>query len=381
MQQKKLIMFSYINFGSGFIFTNIGFARVISPEEPFSFTGVIFIILGLLLIFLSGRSDRLFAMARSRSRRIAAGRKRVTVAGLFLLFMLAPMSADSSPLDLGLRNVEVGSSHLSDSDQEVMRTNFALLKFHQADNELFKLKIQRTRITDIYGDNRLYRFTVISSPADWLGFTAGYEQMPVGALRLATGLGPLHVALGGGREALTTRTNAIRDQIDLRSAYLDVSLPLPGQFSLSTSAGMGKYGDGNNIRNLSASISAYRKFSKVSMNYSFGYSQRLLDDFSIYYWSPNAYRELSFSPEIGFETDGFWLYLDLAINRILEERYARDTTGLRSWGATGELSLGYRVGPGYIYLTGNVWDSGVQRPGSGYRGRTFQFSYELSLDN
>lgn len=381
MQRKKLIMFSYLNFGSGFIFTNAGFARVISPDQPFSITGIFFIILGLLLIFLSGRSDRLFALARTRSRKIAPGRKRLTVTGLFMLFLLAPISAESSPLDWGLRNVEVGSSRLSDSDPAVLQTNFALLKFHRDDSELFKLKIRQTRITDLFGDQNIYRFTVISSPAKWLGFTAGYEQMPVGTLQLAAGLGPLHLAIGGGREALTTRSNAIADKIDLRSGYFDVSLPLPGQLSLSASLGAGKFGDGNKLRNLNTSISIYRKFSKFSTNYSLGYSQRFLDDFSIYYWSPNVYRELSFSPEIGFETDGFWLYLDLAVNRILEERYAGDAVGLRSWGANGELSMGYRMGPGYLYLTGRFWDSGVQRPGSGYRGRTLQFSYELSLND
>ncbi len=381
MQEKKHILFSYLNFVCGFIFTNVGFARVISPDKPFSSTGMIFILLGLLLIFLSGRSDRLFALVRSRSPRIVTSRKRLTATGIFILFLLAPFSANSSPLNFGLRNVEAGSSHLRDSDQEVMRTNFALLKFYRQDGELFKLNIQQTRITDLFGDQNIYRFMAITSPVEWLGLTAGYEQMPVGTVRLAAGLGPLHLAIGGGREALTTRTNAIADQIDLRSGYFDVALPLPGQVTLSASIGAGKFGDGNRLRNLNASMAIYHKFSKFSTNYSLEYSQRLLDNFSIYYWSPNAYRELSFSPEIGFETDGFWLYLDIALNRILEERYAGDAVGLRSWGANGELSMGYRMGPGYLYLTGRLWDSGVQRPGSGYRGRTLQFSYELSLDN
>ncbi|NOX38160.1 MAG: hypothetical protein GXO78_11565 [Calditrichaeota bacterium] len=379
MKQHVVHLFSYFSFGWGFIALNLGFSGLFNGDG-ITLGDFCLLNAGLLAIFLSARADLLFQMAQSAFQHRNATRKQVSAIGGLLLLLILPLQAHSAPLDAEVQNVEMGTTYIKDSSDEQYRSNFALLKFRMADRDNIRLWIRQIQKSDPWGSSGLYAVQMEMAPFRWMGLSVGYQQMPVGTIRLAKELGPLHLAIGGGREAITSRSNAIADRIDLVSAYVDASIRLLDNVSLSTSIGQGRFGDQNTLRTFTSMVSHSRNLGPIKLTLHAGYSQRMLDDYSPYYWSPVAYREFFLAPDLGLELNGFWIYLNLSVDRILEERYAGDATGLTSWGANGEISLGYRIGPGYIYLTGRAWNSGIERATSGYRGQIFQVSYELDLD-
>ena len=149
--------------------------------------------------------------------------------------------------------------------------------------------------------------------------------------------------------------------------------------SLGLTAERGKFGDDNNHRTLSPNLSLSKGFGKFRIKNVVGYSERKLEQFSLYYWSPEIYREIFVNSDLGLEADAFWIYLNFSVDRILEERFDDSVTGLRAWGINSELSVGFRLGRGSIYLTGKFWNSGVQNFNSAYSGQVFQASYELDI--
>ncbi len=378
MKQHMVHLFSYFSFGWGFIALNVGFSGLFHGDGivPGNFC---LLNAGLLAIFLSARADLLFQLVHSVFQHRSQIQKPVSAMGGLLLLLLLPLQAYSSAGVAGIQNVEMGTTYIKDSSGEKYQSNFALLKFRIANRDNMRLWIRQIQKDDPWGSAGLYAVHMEMAPSRWIGLSLGYQQMPVGTIRLAKEVGPFYLAIGGGREAVLSRANAISDRIDLITGYVDISIRLRDHLSLSTSIGQGRFGDQNGLRTFTSMLTHSRNLGAIKLTLHAGYSQRLLDDYSPYYWSPVAYREFFLAPDLGLELNGFWIYLNLSVDRILEERYAGDTTGLTSWGANGELSLGYRIGPGYLYLTGRAWNSGIERATSGYRGQILQVSYELEL--
>ncbi len=371
---------AYFSFTWGITALFIGFHQLTTGSWGDFWNALLYLNLGLVAIFVSGRISQLLPTPQSRPQRaFTTTRRRMSTTAFGLLLLLLPLNTTgwSSPVEF--RNVEFGTTYIQDSGGEQFQNHFALLKLRYGNEKLMKLWLQQTNKSDPWGKDGLLNFRLETSPADWIGLQLGYQQMPVGSIRLAQSLGRFHFAIGGGREAILSRSNAIADKIDLVSGYLDVSVSLPWELRLVTSVGGGKYRDGVLQRSFSAMISRYQEFGRFKLTLHTGYSQRLLSTYSPYYWSPEAYREFFIAPDIGIELNGFWLYVNLSVDRILEERYTGDTTGITGWGANGEVSFGFRAGPGYLYITGRAWNSGIQRYTSGYRGTILQMSYELSL--
>lgn len=380
MKRRAHQWMAYFNFSGGITALFVGFHLLTVGSWDEIWNALLYLNLGLIAIFTSGRLSQLIpseTITGHQQVEKPRGRVSTTVLGIFLLVLSLQQHSLARPIELG--NVEFGTTFIRDSGGEQYQNHFSLLKFRYGNQRLLKFWVQQTRKADPWGNAGLLNVRMETSPTEWFGIQLGYQQMPVGTVRLAHSVGGFHIAIGGGREAILSRSNAIANKIDLLAGYVDVTVALPLDFSLATSFGRGRYGDGIQQQVFSAMISRHQEIGRIKLTLHTGYSQRLLSNYSPYYWSPEAYREFFIAPDVGIEGNGFWLYINLSLDRILEERYTGDARGITGWGANGEISLGFRAGPGYLYLTGRAWNSGIQRYTSGYRGTILQMSYEIGL--
>jgi hypothetical protein len=337
---------------------------------------------GLFLIVVSSKIQSLMSRITTILAQPSLGARSWRIAAsVFFLFYFASAHAQEQQSGIRLKNVELGSSLISDSDGENLNNYFALFKLQIANIDEVKVWVHQYGKRDLYGRNSLQSFKVEMAPWSWLSMQAGYALMPVGSFHIGKSLGRFYLGFGAGRETVISRSNAIADRIDFKAGYFDFSVDIFKEVSLAFTAERGRFGDNNNRSTFSTSLAFYKQFGKFRIKYTTGYSARKLDHFSVYYWSPEVYREIFLAPDIGLELDSIWIYLNLSVDRILEERSFGNVVGLRSWGVNGELSLGVGLGPGRIYFTGRYWNSGVQKFNSAYSGKIFQVSYELSIMN
>ena len=379
--QRITTAFAVSAFGLGFVSIYYGFEQMITRGGLIILLQAVgHISLGLSLIFLSAKADMLLRLVPAVSRTVIGNGRRMMYLLFLLLFSLSPLFAQEAPsLGVKMNSLEVGSTLVTDSDSEQFSSYFSLFKMRVAGVDDVKLWIRQSRKQDRFGDQSLLDFWVENSPVRWLSFKVGYQQMPIASVRLGKNLGRLHVAVGATREAIISRSNALNDRIDHRSAYLDVSYNLTDRINFGVSASRGRFGDGNYLTIKNGKVSYSNQFNKLRFLLTTGYSDRLLDRYSIYYWSPEVYREVYIAPDFGLVFDSFWIYVNFSADRILEERYTGSDKGTQSWAANGEISSGYRIGPGSIYVTLRFWNSGVQRPNEAYSGRIMQVSYELFM--
>jgi hypothetical protein len=377
--QKTIPMLAGSLFVLGFAVTNYGFARTVAFDGRFELEACAAIVLGLALIVLSARTNRLLERLSALAHTTPRVRRKVAVTTGLLLMLSLPAQAQEPQPGFRIRNVEFGSTRLEDSDSEVFRMYFTSVELQIAGIEEAKLWLRQNGKRDRYGDERLRSFVLEVSPASWLSVSAGYAHMPVGSFRVGMNLGLVHLAVGAGREAVTARANAIADRIDERSVYADLSVRLPFEASFGATVGRSRFGDGNRLRTFTTGLSTSRSNGPFRLSLLVGYGVRELDRFSPYYWSPEVYREVYVAPDLGLETDAFWIYLSVSIDRILEERDRSNPLPQRNWGGNGEISVGINVGPGSVYLTGRYWNAGLQRAGSAYSGKILQASYKVNF--
>ncbi|MFQ5865308.1 MAG: hypothetical protein ACE5IW_08790 [bacterium] len=380
MNKRSIISLMAISlFGSGFISINYGFSKIISFDNTSLLEALTFIMSGLMLIVLSAKVPSLIGRAAIVTK-LSLGKGKWSIAALLLLLMLQKsVYAQESQSSIQLKNIEVGSSQISDSDAENFRNYFVLFKFRLAKIEEIKLWIHQYEKRDLFGSNSLQNFQLEAAPLSWLSVQAGYAQMPVGSFRIGKSFGPLYLAVGAGRDAVISRSNAIAGRLDYKSGYADFSVNFSKRLSLGLTAERGRFRDDNNLRALTPHLAISKQFGKFRIKSMIGYSERKLDHFSLYYWSPEKYREIFVAPDFQLELESFWIILNISVDRILEERFNGSAIPLRSWGFNGELSIGFGLGPGSIYLTGRYWNSGVQKFNSAYSGQILQASYELSI--
>lgn len=363
----------------GFIITNYGFSKVIVFQSDTLLEAFVFILSGLFLIILSSKLQSLMNRVSNFSKLAMQRGRWGIVASMVFLFLSTSAYAQESQTSLKLKSIELGSSQIIDSDGENFDNYFASFKIQVANIEDIKLQVHQYRKRDPFGRNSLQSFNLEATPLSWLSIQAGYSQTPVGSFKIGKSYGRLYLGFGGGRQAVISRSNAIGDRIVYKSGHVDFSLEVIENVSLGLTAERGRFGDDNNHRTLNPNLSLSKELGKFRIKNVVGYSERKLDHFSLYYWSPEIYREIFVNSDLGLEADAFWIYLNFSVDRILEERFADSVAGLRGWGVNGELSVGFGLGPGSIYLTGKFWNSGVQKFNSAYSGQVFQASYELDI--
>lgn len=374
VQRIMVSSFAGFTFISGFICTNFGLMKILAWNHDVWFESLQIMMSGLLLIVISAKTNSILKYLDLRMV------KRFTAPWLIVMLFNNAAHTQEKQSGFELKNIELGSTQMTDSDAETYRNYFALLRFRFASVDEIKLWIHQYKKQDWFGSQSLQRVLIDVAPVSWLNITAGYNQMPVGSFRLGMNLGWFHLALGGSRDAVVSRSNAILDKIDQRSAYSELSVVLPLKLRFEVTVGRGRLGDDNNLKTFAYGLSASREYGKFRFNLNTGYGERILEHFSQYYWSPEIFREIYFAPDFGLEMNSVWIYLNVSIDRILEERYTGDQRGIKNWGANGEISLGYTLGPGSMYLTARYWNSAVQQAISSYRGTSLQASYELRLN-
>lgn len=141
----------------------------------------------------------------------------------------------------------------------------------------------------------------------------------------------------------------------------------------------GIFGDENNLHTFKAGLSYHKEFEKSTFSQKAGYSQRTLDRFSDYYWSPEDYQEIFISPELSIVVDPFRIWLNASAVKVLKEQFTASADEGGNWGFSGELSLGFKLGPGDLYLTGRYWDGLAKQGNDAYSGTGVQASYEVPL--
>ena len=369
-----------LNFSTGFIMISYGFGNILTLDPDSSLVALLYTIFGLFLIFLSAKIHNILKFLLLQKYLNLRIIKLNISLFMILLFTFSFAYAQEKPSGLQLKNIEFGSSQIKDSEAEFYRSYFTLFKFRAVKMEDLKLWVRWFEKKDRFGNESRQSFLLEMTPRTWLSFSMGYNQMPVSSVKFSIDLGRFHLDLRGSREAVISRTNAISQGIDLLSGYVEITASLSKDLYLSFSTSRGLFGDDNKIKSSSFTLITESQANNLNFTLYTGYGERILNHYSDYYWSPNIYREIYLAPEIGFEINSFWLDLTFSIDYILEEHYSGDLNGLSSWGGNGEISLGYKIGPGYLYLTGRYWNSSIQRANIAYSGTIFEASYEVIVN-
>jgi len=373
-------LLSYTLFLLGLALIFYGFHEMLHTLHGMLFSilsGVGACVLGYFSIFLSAQTARLPHSSRRPCRRAIS--LSLPACGIWAFFFIIPSVAEAQDFaQWRIESVEIGRQLAMDSDRIIRKTSFTKIQLQLGPLQEAALWIRRLHLKDTSGTIGSQEITLNARSGDWLAFKVGYERFPVWQVRIAWEAKGLRMALGHRREAVKQRLVSLLDSIYLDQWTGGLSLSLiRDHLWLNLEGAAGRYRDHNRLTAHSFSLRGETRISFLKLLPGVGYYTRLLDRYSPYYWSPKVYRELFVYADIAREAENYWIWLSLSVTRVLQEQYDSPADHYRMTGLAGELSMGYRVGPGHLYLTARLWDSGAFRRAEFYRGQVLEISYEL----